>query len=635
MPNSSRVVPFKGQRYSPIRRKCARKNALFVDGEFPPSGSSIYHSRPAPADIIWKRPKDIVADPKFFIDKASADDFAQGEIANCWFVAACACIAEDSRMWKKIVPDYKSQEWSPDNKYVGMFHFNFWRCGVWHSVVIDDYLPTRQGRLIFLHSKSRNEFWSALLEKAYAKLFGSYEALSGGKARDAMVDMTGGVGESLEISNFRSEDERMRLFTILHKAMDYKSLMSSSIMARSAADMEAKLSCGLVKGHAYSVTDVKKIPLKGTCTSLFNFLNRDKILMIRLRNPWGGMEWRGPWSDGSIEWKKVSEKEKKDLGLTFDDNGEFWMSFDDYCRYFTNIDICHIINTSLLSLKKTWKEVVIENEWRRPQRAGGCGNHRTFLNNPQYLFKLSEDEEEVLLSVEQEDRRSVGIRDNNYVIGVTIMKTDLNRKCRMHDKQERVHAGPFVQSRSVFARVTLPKGIYCFIPSTFDPGQEGRFIMRFYSANVVSYKELKRDVPKPPGCFGDPAQFATAVNIVNAEKPVNKQGDNKDLEMYCIILCEKKEIRTPAVKLSEKWNHRATFYRKKPNEDIEIQVWETNLLRDAMLGSVTLPMSKAHEYTGGNIIRRYDLTIKGDDDKTERTGFIWLNVFHTPNLDLV
>ena len=68
--------------------------------------------------------------------------------------------------------------------------------------------------------------------------------------------------------------------------------------AKSAADMEAKLSVGLVKGHAYSVTDVKKIPLKGTCNSLFNFLNRDKILMIRLRNPWGGVEWRGPWSDG-------------------------------------------------------------------------------------------------------------------------------------------------------------------------------------------------------------------------------------------------------------------------------------------------------------------------------------------------
>ena len=31
----------------------------------------------------------------------------------------------------------------------------------------------------------------------------------------------------------------------------------------------------------------------------------------------------------SPEWNKVSDSQKKDLGLTFDDNGEFWCVF--YC----------------------------------------------------------------------------------------------------------------------------------------------------------------------------------------------------------------------------------------------------------------------------------------------------------------
>lgn len=71
------------------------------------------------------------------------------------------------------------------------------------------------------------------------------------------------------------------------------------------------------------------------------------------------------------------------LTLTFSSFWLFRMEFSDWCRWFSRVSICRIVNTSAISLSKTWHEKMFHGKWQG-RSAGGCVNHRdTFLHNQQ------------------------------------------------------------------------------------------------------------------------------------------------------------------------------------------------------------------------------------------------------------
>jgi len=72
-------------------------------------------------------------------------------------------------------------------------------------------------------------------------------------------------------------------------------ILAAGCQAQTSSEIEQPTEVGLVKGHAYSVTAVRKVALEGT--GIFNLFNREKLAMVRLRNPWGESEWTGAFSD--------------------------------------------------------------------------------------------------------------------------------------------------------------------------------------------------------------------------------------------------------------------------------------------------------------------------------------------------
>ncbi|KAL5018628.1 hypothetical protein ScPMuIL_004350, partial [Solemya velum] len=141
-----------------------------------------------------------------------------------------------------------------DQNYAGIFHFDFWWYGNWKEVIIDDYLPTNGYRPIYGRNRSQpDEFWTCLLEKAYAKLHRCYEALDGGKLQDALVDLTGGISEVIDLED-KSKVSKS-LYDILWKSFHMQTMMGCSIKRpKGATASEIEKSNGLYIGHAYSVT---------------------------------------------------------------------------------------------------------------------------------------------------------------------------------------------------------------------------------------------------------------------------------------------------------------------------------------------------------------------------------------------
>ncbi len=171
-----------------------------------------------------------------------------------------------------------------------MYAVNICKNGEWKEVVIDDYFPCYQDEPAFSKSNG-DELWVLIMEKAWAKLHGSYERIEAGFAENVFRDLTGAPCEVVH------NDDPELLWKKLLEAENKKFLIAASA-GTSKESKEVLERLGLICNHSYGVLDVREVKSRGETERL-----------IKIRNPWGDFEWNGDWGDSSELWTPELEKE--------------------------------------------------------------------------------------------------------------------------------------------------------------------------------------------------------------------------------------------------------------------------------------------------------------------------------------
>ena len=318
--------------------KIKETNGHFIDETFPPNENSLlsknskgeYNDRAngayyemmlnylyPPSNHQWKRVRDIKkGEWKLFEGKIEFEDVKQGSLGDCYFLSAISALTKYPNL---LIEKFRTTKYTD----IGYYEVVLFVDGEWQIVFVDDYYPIDGDEFPFA-KPNNNELWAILLEKAWAKVNGGYSNIIGGIVSEVLLALTGFPSEYIQ--NLSGSISPISLFEKIKQASEDGALMGCGSYPNSRGDGSQANELGIIYSHNYTLIEAKGI-------------NEDDIYLLKIRNPWGNVEWQGDWSDKSEKWtdkyKKIFHHEDKEDGI-------FWMSIDDYVKNYNDTSICHI-----------------------------------------------------------------------------------------------------------------------------------------------------------------------------------------------------------------------------------------------------------------------------------------------------
>lgn len=291
-------------------------------------------------------------------------DAVQGSVGDCYFLAALAAVVQHH-------PDLAEDLIDETHEAQGIYGVTLWRRGKWRMTWVDGYFPcyrpsakSHRGkhRLVFAGASDGKEIWTLVVEKAFAKVAGSYDAISGGQVSAALEMLTGGRGRRRRPKDLASEWDQLKEDVLSDE--HFVGAGSQQLAPNNAVEQKKALQ-GIVTGHAYTICNV----YEGEESSL---------RLVELRNPWGRVMYHGDWGPGSRKWNDEEGREARAVvGTLRTREGRFWMAWEDFVACFDSVDICHLNfseedRAHRAALREEAAQIVAKQD--RPQRQESTGN---------------------------------------------------------------------------------------------------------------------------------------------------------------------------------------------------------------------------------------------------------------------